>query len=99
MRRHRVLARNQRTAPRVAGTDFRDDMNGLVGEGAWSYEEEWPAIRVKVPFKPGSEIFDGLEERIRNLPSFPCHLDIILEGGEGFILDESKLDQDVFHAE
>lgn len=98
-RRSRVVARAARTAPRVSAGEFVEDMNALVGSGSWSYEEEYPAIRVATAFAPGSEAYLRLEAQIRGLTSFPAHLDIILESAEGFILDQSQLDQDVFHPE
>lgn len=96
-RRDRIVARHRQTAPRVASSDFREDMNALIGSGSWSFEEDWPAIRVKVPFDPGSDAFLALEDQIRNLQTFPCHLDLILENEDGFVLDQSQLDQEPFH--
>lgn len=98
-RRERVLVRTRQTQPRVSSREFKEDMDDLIGEGNWKYEEEYPAIRVSVPFKPGSEAFLQLEDLIRNLPTFPCHLDVILETIEGFVLDQSLLDQEPFEAE
>jgi hypothetical protein len=97
-RRERVLTKTRQTSPRVSAKNFKADMDGMVGEGNWEYEEDWPAIRVFVPYKPGSEAFLLVENQIRNLTTFPAHLDVILENVEGFVLDESQLDQDPFHA-
>lgn len=93
----RVLSRTQQTAPRVSSGEFSNDMDELVGVGAWTYEEEWPAIRVKLPYVPGSDPFLRAEREIRELQTFPAHLDLILENVEGFILDQSQLDQEPFH--
>lgn len=92
-----VLSRSQQTAPRVSAKAFSEDMDALVGSGSWEYEEDYPAIRVKVPYAPASDAYERLEKGIRQLATFPCHLDVILENVDGFLLDQSQLDQEPFH--
>lgn len=98
-RRALVLGRIKRDPPISSGLSWQEQVTALIGEG-WSYEEHTTDARitVKIPAKPGSELFEVARERIPRLLSWPCHMELELVSVEGFVLDLSELDVEPFEA-
>jgi hypothetical protein len=93
-RRTLVLTRLLQVPPDPSGKTWEAQVTAFLGPG-WTYDEEEPQIiRVKVPFSEGSSEFLQAK-RILELKR-PAAWFLIVEAGEFFILDQSKLDEQEF---
>jgi hypothetical protein len=99
-RRSTVLSVLQRQNIGPGENDWIIAVTRIVGPG-WTYEEHDPddagsppayTVRITLPFAPSSDLYARMEQRIRDVT--PAHVDIVLSGGAGFILDQSQLDQE-----
>jgi len=100
-RREIVLATLRRMRSTPEGRDWVDNVTALVGPG-WIYEEHNPAdpgsppantIQITLPFPPDSASYTRAESLIQDIT--PAHLDVVLTYTDGFLLDESQLDQEL----
>lgn len=82
------------------GREWEAAVTDIVGPG-WTYTEFVPhgsgtppiyTILIVLPYAPSSDIFMAAEARIREIT--PAHIDLQIDSNEGFVLDESELDQE-----
>jgi len=93
-RREEVAARLAAAVPDSRGSTWEAQVTERIGS-AWDYVEDAAAftLTISVPHAPP---LDWIEVLLR--PVTPAHLDIVMVSGEGFLLDNSQLDQEQFHA-
>lgn len=101
-RRTTVKALMKHLAGTPEGREWVATVTALIGP-SWSYEEydpsiPWPAgppagtLRVTLPFPPASDRYRQIERLLRTIT--PAHIDIIVQYEAGFVLDESRLDEE-----
>jgi hypothetical protein len=97
-RRAAVTARLRKMLTIGEGSAWEEQVTALIGPG-WTYTEHIPGdattpepgiLRIKLPFPPEGSRYLEARDLIREVT--PAHLEIELESGEGFLLDESDLD-------
>lgn len=77
-----------------SGSDWKLNVDAIIGSGAWTYEEH-PAgspytVRVSLPAPPASGTFLRTVALLRDITPAHMALDVVFEGG--FVLDTSGLD-------
>jgi hypothetical protein len=101
-RRASLTARLRRSLDE--GRDWVGAVADLVGAG-WSYQEyaagdpDGPppdTIWIKLPYRPGAPQFVAASLAIREITA--ATIDLVISSNDGFILDESQLDQEQFNA-
>jgi hypothetical protein len=101
-RRSVVIALHRKSTRRPTGSDWEASVTDLVGSG-WTYQEhdaddpDSPppyTIRVELPFPPTSDRYAQTEALLRDIT--PAAWDLIVTWPGGFVLDESRLDQEEF---
>ena len=96
-RRAAVEGAYQAAIPDPRGTRWQDEVERIIG-GGWTYTENAAGftVTITVPFGAGSVALNNLHARIREVT--PAHLLIVILTSDGFILDESLMDQTPFHS-
>lgn len=93
-RRERVMG-VRRSRRMNSGGKWEAAVSAAIGTDGWTYEKQQPGpnqVTVYVPFPPGSDALDAVHDRIRPITS--AWVEIIVASIDGFVVDESLVDEE-----
>lgn len=94
-RRTRLVGRIRSRRMR-GGAAWEAGVTAAIGTDGWFYQENDPGpyqLTIYAPFAPGSDALDATAQRVR--PLTPAHIELAVSSVEGFIVDDSIVDEEV----